>query len=96
MDPNQREDTGWHTHLLLLHLWSDDPGRACLLAERLEEVAGGRVRPTLPVLCLQLVSSDCQKYVLRIPECLQTQMFCSLIGQVVLRVGPLVGSQKSI
>lgn len=58
MDPNQREDVSGHAHLLLLHLWSDDPGRACLLVERLEEAAGSRLCPPLPVLRLQLVSVD--------------------------------------
>lgn len=58
MDPNQRKDPGWHAHFLLLHFWSDDLSRAWVLAQRLEEAAGGCLRSTLPVLCLQLVSSD--------------------------------------
>lgn len=62
MDPNQREDVSGHADLLLLHIWSDDPGRARLLAERLEEAAGGRLCPSVPVLCLQLVSVDLQMY----------------------------------
>lgn len=60
MDPDKRENVSGHAHLLFLHLWSDDPGRARLLAERLEEAAGGRLRPLLLVLCLQLVSVDFQ------------------------------------
>lgn len=55
MDPNQIEDVSGHAQLLLIHLWSDDPGGACLLVERLEEVAGGRLCATVPVFRLQLV-----------------------------------------
>lgn len=60
VDPDQREDASGHAHLLLLHLWSNDLGRASLLAKRLEEVAGGRLCPKLPVFCLQLVGDDSQ------------------------------------
>lgn len=56
VDPNQREDCSGNADLLLLHLWPDDPRRARLLAERLEEGAVGGLRTPLPVLCLQLVS----------------------------------------
>lgn len=52
MDPDQREDVSGHAHLLLLYLWSDDPGGACLLAERLEKAAGGRLCSELSVLRL--------------------------------------------
>lgn len=55
VDPNQRKDVSGHAQFLLLHLWSDGPGRTCLLAERLEEAACGHVCSTLPVLRLQLV-----------------------------------------
>lgn len=65
MDPDKRENASGNAHLLLLHVWSDAPGRACLLAERLEEVAVGRLRPLLLVLCLQLVSGDFQNKCLR-------------------------------
>lgn len=58
VDPNQREDVSGDAHLLLLHLWSADPCRACLLAKRLEEVAVGRLCTPLPILCLQLVSGN--------------------------------------
>lgn len=74
MDPDQREDNGGHAHLLFLHLWSDDLSRACLLAQRLEEVAGGCLCPTIPVLCLQLVSSDCQN------KCLQNPLLSDCTG----------------
>lgn len=74
MDPNQGEDIGWHSHFLLLHVWSDDLGGACLLAQRLEEVAGGCLCPTLPVLYLQLVSSDCQN------KCLQNSLLSDCMG----------------
>lgn len=60
VDPNQREDVSGNPHFLFLHLWSDDTGRACLLAEGLEEAAGGRLCPQLPVLRLQLVSVNFQ------------------------------------
>lgn len=60
MDPDQREDISWHSHLFLLHIWSDDPSRACLLAERLEEAAVSCLCPPFLVLRLQLVSVDFQ------------------------------------
>lgn len=71
VDPNQREDVSGHSHLLLLHLWSDDSCRARLLAERLEEAAGGRLCPPVPIFCLWLVSVHFQN------KCLQS--FCSLV-----------------
>lgn len=60
VDPDQREDVSGHAHLLLLHLWSDDPGGARLLAERLEEAPAGRLCPPVPILHLLLVSVDIQ------------------------------------
>jgi len=75
VDPHQTEDSGWNSHFLLLHVWSDDPGGACLLAERLEENSAGGVSAPVPVLLLLLVSTFQSKSIRR---------FCSLIAQVVL------------
>lgn len=58
MDPNQRENFSGHSHLLLLHLWSVDPGGVCLLAERLAEGAVGRLFTPVHLLRLQLVSGN--------------------------------------
>lgn len=58
MDPNQTEDASRNGHLLLLHLWSDGPGRVGLLAKRLAEAAVGHLPTSLPVLRLQLVSAN--------------------------------------
>lgn len=55
MDSNQGEDISGHAWVFLFHLWSNGTCRTCLLAEGLEEAAGGRLYPTVPVLRLQLV-----------------------------------------
>ena len=66
MDSHPDQDPGGNAHVLLLHLWSDDPSRSGLLAERLEEAAGVHLHTSLPVLRLQLVSPG---------------LLCSVIGQ---------------
>ena len=69
VDPDQREDISGHSHLFLLHIWSDGPSRTCLLAERLEEAAVSCLCSPFLVLRLQLVSVDFQN------KCLYVYMF---------------------
>lgn len=73
VDPNQVEDSSGHAHFLFLHLWPDGPGWACLLAERLEETAGGCLCTSLPLLCLQLVSQT-----FKIKDCFVTWFLFTL------------------
>lgn len=97
MDPDQSQDDSGHAHVLLLHIWSDDPGRARLLVERLEETAGGRLRSLLPVFRLQLVSGDFQMDAYLLYDWADGSDFvCSLIGQVVLGVSSLAGPETPI
>lgn len=101
VDPYQNEDSSGNAHLLLLHLWSDDLGRPCLLAERLEEATGGRLCSSVLVLCLQLVSATSEPSLMgqefrRSLSISQRIHDFSLTGQVVCRVSSLVGSKPSV